>query len=361
MGGFLTMEGSRVNGPYLSVSRRYGSNYSQIYDVARLGRLNGFLDYTDEAEEYGLGVGDAIRYMTYDPTNGLRIRTRSGATSFDDEGITTDMFSLASIITAPDYVDGKVFLYFDEATGKIRGKSKLGAVEDDFELGGAGSGGDVVGPSSAVNNRIAIFNGITGKLITDGGSQISDLALSGHDHELAYSALGHDHASDYAALSHSHSEYILHSLATAANDFLVASGSGAMIKKTLAETKTILNVATQVVQVLLNTSVALAIGNDKARIRIPTKMNGLNLIAVATSRQSGTGVPSIMIRNATDSQDMLSTAITIDTAETDSLTAAIAAVINTSYDDVATGDQIAIDVDGAGTNTLMCIVELTFG
>lgn len=44
----------------------------------------------------------------------------------------------------------------------------------------------------------------------------------------------------YAAISHTHTEYVAHSLATAANDFLVASGSGAFIKKTLAEVKTIL-------------------------------------------------------------------------------------------------------------------------
>lgn len=37
---------------------------------------------------------------------------------------------------------------------------------------------------------------------------------------------------------------INHSLATAANDFLVASGSGVYIKKTLAETKTILGIVT---------------------------------------------------------------------------------------------------------------------
>ena len=35
---------------------------------------------------------------------------------------------------------------------------------------------------------------------------------------------------------------IKHALATAANDFLVASGSGVYVKKTLAETKTILGV-----------------------------------------------------------------------------------------------------------------------
>ena len=43
--------------------------------------------------------------------------------------------------------------------------------------------------------------------------------------------------------SHGHSENILHSLATAANDFLVASGIGIFVKKTLAETLTILGKA----------------------------------------------------------------------------------------------------------------------
>ena len=44
----------------------------------------------------------------------------------------------------------------------------------------------------------------------------------------------------YAAGDHAHSAYVAHSLATAANDFLVASGSGTFAKKTLAEVKTIL-------------------------------------------------------------------------------------------------------------------------
>lgn len=41
-----------------------------------------------------------------------------------------------------------------------------------------------------------------------------------------------------------HTQYILHSLATAANDFLVSSGTGVFIKKTLAQTKTILGLGT---------------------------------------------------------------------------------------------------------------------
>ena len=44
--------------------------------------------------------------------------------------------------------------------------------------------------------------------------------------------------------SHSHSENILHSLATAVSDFLVSSGAGVYVKKTLAEVKTILGLGT---------------------------------------------------------------------------------------------------------------------
>lgn len=46
--------------------------------------------------------------------------------------------------------------------------------------------------------------------------------------------------SDHASAADPHTVYIKHSLATAANDFLVASEAGAFIKKALAEVKTIL-------------------------------------------------------------------------------------------------------------------------
>jgi hypothetical protein len=43
------------------------------------------------------------------------------------------------------------------------------------EIAASGSGGDVVGPASSVNNRIATFSGTTGKLIQDSGTLISGL------------------------------------------------------------------------------------------------------------------------------------------------------------------------------------------
>ncbi len=77
----------------------------------------------------------------------------------------------------------------------------------------------------------------------------------------------------------------------------------------------------------------------------------MNLIGVnATVYTAGTtNTTDIQIRNKTDSADMLSTKITIDSGETDSSTAATASVIDTDHDDVATGDVIAIDVDAIHT------------
>jgi len=49
-----------------------------------------------------------------------------------------------------------------------------------------------------------------------------------------------DHGSIDGLSDDDHTQYIKHALATAANDFLVASGSGAFVKKTLAETGAIL-------------------------------------------------------------------------------------------------------------------------
>lgn len=120
------------------------------------------------------------------------------------------------------------------------------------------------------------------------------------------------------------------------------------------------NYGERTISVLINDATALTSGDGKAYARIPSSMNGFNLVEVAASRLSGTGTPSFQIHNLTQTQDMLSTNITIDSGETDSSTAATAAVINTSNDDVATGDRLRIDCDDAGTDTLWAEVQLIF-
>jgi len=97
--------------------------------------------------------------------------------------------------------------------------------------------------------------------------------------------------------------------------------------------------------------------------RIPAELNGFDLVAVAACCQTAgtTNTMDIQIRNVTQAADMLTTKITIDSAETDSLTAATPAVIDTGNDDVATGDQIRIDVDAVhSTPAKGLLVELTF-
>jgi len=111
---------------------------------------------------------------------------------------------------------------------------------------------------------------------------------------------------------------------------------------------------------LLNTDVALTVGDDAFRFRIPGLLSGWNIVSVSACRKSGTGVPAFQIRNVTDSVDVLSTKLTIDSGETDSGSAATPAVIDTTKDDVAGGDQFAIDVDVAGTSTLFAYVEIVF-
>lgn len=107
---------------------------------------------------------------------------------------------------------------------------------------------------------------------------------------------------------------------------------------------------------------AITTGDSKAYFRVPVQLNGFNLVGVAASLTtvSSSGVPTVQLRNSTQAVDMLTTKITIDASETDSNTAAIPAVIDTANDDVATGDQIHVDIDVAGTGAKGLYVELQF-
>lgn len=121
---------------------------------------------------------------------------------------------------------------------------------------------------------------------------------------------------------------------------------------------------------VLDKDTDLTTGDGKAYFRIPSSLNGLDIIAVAAAvnTTSSSGLPTVMIArgrqsgatNAHSFVDVLSTAITIDANEYDSKDATTAAVINTSNDDLATGDLIRIDVDVAGTGTKGLLVTMQF-
>lgn len=107
---------------------------------------------------------------------------------------------------------------------------------------------------------------------------------------------------------------------------------------------------------------ALTTGDGKAYFRVNSQLDGYDLFAVAAqvTTVSSSGTPTVQINNVTQAADMLSTKLTIDANEVDSSTAAVPAVIDAANDDVATADQLRIDVDVAGTGTKGLIVELTF-
>ena len=95
----------------------------------------------------------------------------------------------------------------------------------------------------------------------------------------------------------------------------------------------------------------VAKGDGAAYVTVPSSYAGMNLVAVhARVITAGTtGTTDIQIHNLSQTADMLTTKITIDTTETGSDTAATAAVIDTSNDDVASWDILRIDVDAVST------------
>ena len=119
----------------------------------------------------------------------------------------------------------------------------------------------------------------------------------------------------------------------------------------------------RVIQVkVIDDLTTLTTGDGKVIFLVPQELNGYNLVGANAfvTTVSSSGTPTIQIRNVTDAVDMLSTRITIDANEYTSYTAAAAAVVDATYDDVATGDRLTVDVDVAGTGAKGLGIILTF-
>lgn len=109
---------------------------------------------------------------------------------------------------------------------------------------------------------------------------------------------------------------------------------------------------------------AASTGDSKAYFRVSEEMDGLTLedVALSCSTAASSGTTTVQIRRvrAGVSADMLSTALTLDSGETDSDTAATPAVIDAAADDIQEGDQIHFDLDTIGTGCLGLYVSFTF-
>ena len=117
--------------------------------------------------------------------------------------------------------------------------------------------------------------------------------------------------------------------------------------------------STRFITFTFNGSTALTT-SDKAYQDIPVEMNGMRLVSwrAMCVGASSSGAVTIVIKKGSNS--MFSTNITIDQSETSTDTAATTAVINTAYDDIATGDVIEGSISGAGTGVTYCKVTLGF-
>jgi len=132
----------------------------------------------------------------------------------------------------------------------------------------------------------------------------------------------------------------------------VSSGTGVPEALTAANIRTVAGLDTRSFQFVVFPPLnSVATGDGAFYFTVPAEINTWILTAVhARVITAGTtNTTDIQIHNVTDAVDMLSTKLTIDSAETGSDTAAAAAVINTSNDDVATNDLLRIDVDAVST------------
>lgn len=112
-----------------------------------------------------------------------------------------------------------------------------------------------------------------------------------------------------------------------------------------------------------STDVSTGNGAGDVFYRIPSVLNGMNLVGVAMAVQTAgtTNNLDVQIHNVTQTADMLSTVMRIETGETDTSTSAQPGTIDTANDDVATGDIIRVDVDAVQTTAPKgLIVELQF-
>ena len=72
--GGLYLTADDTNGPFIDVFTHAGAPWATLTERVRMGNLNGVGDYV--ADAYGIFIGDYAgdMWMSYDPTNGLRIR-----------------------------------------------------------------------------------------------------------------------------------------------------------------------------------------------------------------------------------------------------------------------------------------------
>jgi len=88
----LSADGSIGGSPNISLAKHAGSPWDGLTTLLRIGNLNGHLGYT--TERYGVAIGDAARYLKYDPQGGLELRGKAifggGAAELNEYGVSVN-------------------------------------------------------------------------------------------------------------------------------------------------------------------------------------------------------------------------------------------------------------------------------
>jgi hypothetical protein len=231
-------------------------------------------------------------------------------------------------------------------TGDVTGSGVLDITESVLEVGGS----DTIFPADPNADKYLMWDDSVGDFsFEDAGSGGGYTNLTSFVAQTAWRLFYSNTDGDVTELALGTDGQVLTSTgASGAPAFEDASGGGS---------------SSRVVSIKLtpDTGDALTTGNGKFIYFVPAILNGMNLVSISAgvSTVSSSGIPTFQIHNLTDTQDMLSTALTVDASEYHSSTAT-AAVIDTDYDDVATGDRIRIDCDTAGTGTKGVQIDMVF-
>lgn len=114
-----------------------------------------------------------------------------------------------------------------------------------------------------------------------------------------------------------------------------------------------------------NEASAISTGDGKMYFAVPNELSGLDLKSCGghlyTAATSGVVQVQFARLSAASAIDMLTSKLEWDATEKDTATAGSAAVINASYDDVATGQEVRVDIDAAGSGAKGMEVRLAFG
>lgn len=303
---------------------------------------------------------------------------------------------LSNQTTAPDApAAGKIEIY-SKTDNKLYKKDSSGT---ETEIGGGGGSGDMLKSTYDTNNDGKVNSADAADAVPWSGVSDKPASFTPSAHKTSHQNGGADaiKLDDLAApddntdLNASASAHgLLPKLNNNTSNFLRGDGAWSAIPDSSESVKGIIEQATAaettsgaanlavtpaglarstfgkrvIMAILLDINTSLTVGPyvGNVYIPIPAELNGMNLVgahAVVTT-PSSSGSPTFQIYNATDAAYMLSTAITIDANEYNSYTATTPPVIDTSHDDVATGDLLKISCTNAGTGTKGLIIILSF-